>query len=176
MSIQKLKAHLANKSEKELTREIIDLYQQFSVVKDFYNLQLSAHEAYDIIAKHKMIIQNEFLPKRGFGDARLSVARKSVMDFKKLVGVHENLVDLALYYVEIGVQYTNAYGDIDEPFYNSMESMFTQAMKWMKQLDIAYQFQPRAAKICHDTEGIGWGFYDELCETYSNYFDEIDFR
>ncbi len=40
MSIQKLKAYLANKSEKELTREITDLYQQFSGVKDFYNLQM----------------------------------------------------------------------------------------------------------------------------------------
>ena len=96
MSIQKLKAYLANKSEKELTREITDLYQQFSGVKDFYNLQMSAEGANDILAKHKTIIKDQFLPKRGFGDARLSVARKSVMDFKKLVGVHENLVDLAL--------------------------------------------------------------------------------
>ena len=112
MSIQKLKAYLANKSEKELTREITDLYQQFSGVKDFYNLQMSAEGANDILAKHKTIIKDQFLPKRGFGDARLSVARKSVMDFKKSVGVHENLVDLALYYVEVGVQYTNTYGSL----------------------------------------------------------------
>ncbi len=174
MSIQKLKAYLANKSEKELTREIIDLYQQFSGVKDFYNLRMSAEDANDIVAKHKTIIKDEFLPKRGFGDARLSVARKSVMDFKKLVGVHESLVDLALYYVEVGVQYTNTYGDINEPFYNSMESMFAQALKWMKQLNVAHQFQQRAAKICQDTDGMGWGFHDGLCETYADYFDEID--
>jgi len=94
------------------------------------------------------------------------------MDYKKLVGISETLVDLAFYYVEIGVQYTNTYGDIDEPFYNSMESMFAQAMKWMKQLNVESQFQQRAAKICHDTDGIGWGFHDGLCETYSDYFGD----
>mgnify|MGYP003393134319 CR=1 FL=1 len=36
MSVQKLKAHLAAKSENELIKEITILYQQFSVVKDFY--------------------------------------------------------------------------------------------------------------------------------------------
>ena len=171
MTIQKLKAHLANKSQKELAREIVDLYQQFSVVKDFYMLQMSEDGANDILAKHRMIIKDEFLPRRSFGNARLSVARKAVMDFKKLSGINTHLIDLALYYVEVGVQYTNTYGDINEPFYNSMESMFTQAMKWMKQLKISDQFQQRAEQICEDTDGIGWGFHDRLCEIYSDYFD-----
>ena len=29
-----------------------------------------------------------------------------------------------LYYVECGVEFTNLYGDIDERFYSSLESMF----------------------------------------------------
>ncbi len=36
MSIKALKAHLVTKSEKELLQEIVKLYQQFSVVRDFY--------------------------------------------------------------------------------------------------------------------------------------------
>ena len=172
MSIKALKAHLATKPEKQLLQEIVKLYQQFSVVRDFYDLQISTEGANEVLTKHKLIIKDEFLPKRGFGDGRLAVARKSVMDYKKLVGISETLVDLAFYYVEIGVQYTNTYGDIDEPFYNSMESMFAQAMKWMKQLNVESQFQQRAAKICHDTDNIGWGFHDGLCEIYSDYFDD----
>ena len=42
----------------------------------------------------------------------------------------------------------------------------------MKQLNVESQFQQRAAKICHDTDGIGWGFDDGLCEIYSDYFDD----
>lgn len=172
MSIKALKAHLVTKPEKQLLQEIVKLYQQFSVVRDFYDSQISTEGANDVLSKYKKIIRDEFLPKHGFGDARLSVARKAVMDFKKLNGLNIHLVDLAIYYVETGIKFTNMYGDINEPFYNSMESMFAQSMKWMKQLNVESQFQQRAAKICHDTDGIGWGFDDGLCEIYSDYFDD----
>jgi hypothetical protein len=36
------------------------------------------------LEKYKAIIKKEFFPARGFGEARLSVARKAVMDYKKL--------------------------------------------------------------------------------------------
>jgi hypothetical protein len=52
------------------------------------------------------------------------------MDFKKLNGLNEYLIDLAFFYVEIGIEFSNTYGGIDEAFYG-MESMF--AMKWMQQ-------------------------------------------
>ena len=34
-------------------------------------------------------------------------------------------------YVENGVKFTNAFGDIDEPFYYSMESMFEKALEYI---------------------------------------------
>jgi hypothetical protein len=55
---------------------------------------------------------------------RGSVARKAVSDYKKVSASKFGLADVMLYYVEMGVQFTNAYGDIDEAFYNSMESMY----------------------------------------------------
>ena len=45
MSIKALKAHLVTKSEKELLQEIVKLYQQLSVVRDFYDSQISAEGA-----------------------------------------------------------------------------------------------------------------------------------
>jgi len=171
MGIRDLKSFLSSKTEKELIEEISGLYRHFKNVRDFYDVQLSQDHAVDLLKQHKKILKDEFLPQRGFGDARLSVARKTVMDYKKIVGLNENLADLALYYVEIGVQYTNTYGDIDEPFYNSMETMFEQALKWMKQLNLLASFQSRAEKICAETENIGWGFHDMLGQIYSDYFD-----
>jgi hypothetical protein len=60
MSVQKLKAHLAAKSENELIKEITILYQQFSVVKDFYTVQMSADGEREVFTKHKKIIQEQF--------------------------------------------------------------------------------------------------------------------
>ena len=74
MSVQKLKAHLAAKSENELIKEITILYQQFSVVKDFYTVQMSADGEREVFTKHKKIIQEQFFPQRGLGKKlRLSV-------------------------------------------------------------------------------------------------------
>ncbi|MGL5158041.1 MAG: DUF6155 family protein, partial [Acinetobacter junii] len=67
MSIKALKAHLVTKPEKQLLQEIVKLYQQFSVVRDFYDSQISAEGANDVLSKYKKIIQDEFLPKHGFG-------------------------------------------------------------------------------------------------------------
>ena len=176
MSVQKLKAHLAAKSENELIKEITMLYQQFSVVKDFYTVQMSADGEREVFTKHKKIIQEQFFPQRGLGKKlRLSVARKAVMDFKKLNGLNEYLIDLAFFYVEIGIEFSNTYGGIDEAFYSSMESMFEQAMKWMQQCHLNQDFQERAHQICKDTRHIGWGFHEILCDIYDTYFDGRNF-
>ena len=56
MSIKALKAHLVTKPEKELLQEIVKLYQQFSVVRDFYDSQISAEGANDVLSKYKKIL------------------------------------------------------------------------------------------------------------------------
>ncbi|MGH4140088.1 hypothetical protein [Clostridium sp.] len=34
------------------------------------------------------------------------------------------VLNLILYYVEMGIEFTNTYGDINESFYNSVEGMY----------------------------------------------------
>lgn len=74
------------------------------------------------------------------------------------------------YYVEQGVKYTLEYGDIDEPFYNSMESMYYNALELIKKDCLFDQFSSRCQKIVSDTLGIGWGFHDALEDLYKVYF------
>jgi len=176
MSVSKLKTLLADKSQKELISEIAELYKKLNSVKDFYDVQLNDLEGEVVLQKYKNVIQNEFFPTRGYGDARLSVAKKSVMDFKKLFGLTEGLVELAIFYVEIGVKYTVSYGDINEAFYNSMERMYLKALEWMKELNILDHFKDRAEAICMHTNGIGWGFHDYLCQTFDDFFDDEALR
>ena len=78
---------------------------------------------------------------------------------------------MMLFYVEQGVKFTNEYGDIEEAFYNSMESMFDKAVKLMGQNDLKDLFQKRCQKVVDDTSGIGWGFHDTLSEIYNDAFE-----
>jgi hypothetical protein len=76
-----------------------------------------------------------------------------------------------LFYVEQGVKFTNAYGDINEAFYNSMENMFDKAVELICKEDLKDSFDERCQKIVGDTCDIGWGFYDTLSEIYNDAFE-----
>lgn len=71
-----------------------------------------------------------------------------------------------IFYVETGVRYTEVYGDIDEAFYLSMESMYERAIKFVVLNNLADIFKDRLFAIVNTTVDMGWGFHDQLCEIY----------
>jgi hypothetical protein len=171
ISVRDLQVYLKQRPHDELVKDIVTLFKRFDVVKDYYQLQLDETSSKEIVDRYKAVIRREFFPERGFGRARLSVARKAITDCKKLVTAPQEIADLMLYYVEMGVEFTCTYGDIDEPFYNSMESMYERAAKWITQHKMQDQFAVRCQKILRDTSGMGWGFHDGLSAIYDVYFE-----
>lgn len=111
-SLTTLKQYLKNRFKEELIGDISELFQKFDMVKDYYQIQLSPQAEKQVSAKYKKIIENEFFPTRGIGKGRLSVARKAVIEYKKIAENPVEVADIMLFYVEQGVQYTNTYGDI----------------------------------------------------------------
>jgi hypothetical protein len=169
-TVRDLKVYLKQRTHNELVNDIVALFKQFEAVRDYYHLQFDETAAAQIVSRYKFIIKQEFFPKRGHGLARLPVARKAVTDCKKIVTSHQLIADLMLYYVEIGVEFTCTYGDIDASFYNSMESMYERAAKLISQHNLSEHFDARCQKIVRDAAGIGWGFHDELGAVYDKYF------
>ena len=165
ITISQLKKALSDKSEKELMEEVINLFKKSSQVKEYYTLALSAEGEEHVLEKYKEIINNEFFPKRGYGKARLSVAKKAISDFKKISGKPHLIVDIMLHYVDQGVNYTGQYGDINEPFYNSMEKMFEEALKLAEKNNLLPSFQKTCEEIINEACE-GWGFKDGLAGTY----------
>jgi hypothetical protein len=105
------------------------------------------------------------------GEARLSVARKVVSDFKKVATSNAQIADVMLYYVECGVRFTTAFGDIDAPFYASMSNMYQRALEFMAKHDLREQFKERGKKIVEQTRDMGWGFGDAVIESYNAIYD-----
>lgn len=169
-SITELKRYLKVRSQAELIEDIAELFKKIPAVKDYYQLKLDPQSEDQVIEKYQKVIQDEFFPARGFGKARLSVARKAVNDYKKIATSTTSIADLMLFYVEQGVKFTREYGDIDEPFYNSMESMYGKALEWITKYDLQDVFQPRCQRVVTDTSGIGWGFHDALGDMYYEAF------
>ncbi|NJL52744.1 MAG: hypothetical protein HC930_12000 [Hydrococcus sp. SU_1_0] len=165
-----LKKHLKARSQAELISDIAELYKRFQPVKDYYQIQLDPQDETQVAAKYKKIIEDEFFPTRGFGRAKLSVAKKAITEYKKVIKTVASLIDIMLFYVEQGVRFTDAYGDIDEPFYISMETMYEKAVKEIIKHRLKDTFQKRCYKIVLDTSEMGWGFHDTLSEIYEDAF------
>ena len=124
---------------KALEAEIKKLYSKFSNVQQYYNMELS-QDTTAILNEYKEKIRQEYFPKRGYGKARNGVSRKVVTDFKKISIFKSDLIELILFRVEMMIEFTKAYGDIDEPFYNSLESSFEEACKIVKSEKLELDF------------------------------------
>jgi hypothetical protein len=81
-----------------------------------------------------------------------------------------HLADLMFFYVESGTRFTVEYGDMDESFYISMESMYLTSLKFITKEDLLSEFEARARKIVDDAADVGWGFPDTLGDYYHQYF------
>jgi hypothetical protein len=174
VKITELKKHLKDSSQDQLIKDIVDLYRKNDFVKDYYTTKYNADNGLAVLIKYKEIVVNEFFPVNGDGKGRLSVAKKAMAEFKKISKDKQANAELMIFYVETGVQYTNCYGDINESFYLSMEGVYKRALDFIFKSSLEDEFKDRCQKIVDDTENIGWGFNDELCDVYCAYFDDDD--
>jgi hypothetical protein len=172
LTTRELRKYLETKSHTDLVGDIVLFFSQFDGLKEYYSAHLGHGYSEELLEKYKTIIRKEFFPTRGFGSARLSIARKAITDYKKVSQNLLGLVDLMLYYVEMGVRFTNEYGDINEAFYTSMENVYDGALKLITVNDLQEHFQTRCLKMVTETRNIGWGFHDTLNDMYHTTFDD----
>ncbi|PMC35752.1 hypothetical protein CJ195_18415 [Bacillus sp. UMB0899] len=176
LKVAELKKSLKQLEHKELVQLISDLYKMNSDVKDYLSIQFGGGEiVQELYKKAKMKIQDEFFPQRGMPKLRLTEAKKAITDFKKMAGDSDQVIDLMLFYVEMGTEYTNAYGGIDDRFYTSMLSMYDKvAVACDKDEQLYLKLKDRLYSCVSMADGIGWGFHDTLCEIYYSIGWETD--
>jgi hypothetical protein len=101
------------------------------------------------------------------------------MEYKKITSNSENILELMLYFVECGTDYTNNFGDIDMAFYNSLVRVFDNfASEIYKQPDekMYLLFKDRLESLSYEVGGIGWGYcdyiQDEIHHMHYEYMEE----
>jgi hypothetical protein len=127
IKVTELKKQLKQFEQKELIDLIIELFKTNKEVQSFLSSKFLGDEAIEVLFNQaRKKIQNEFFPDRGDGKLRLAEAKKEITTFKKVTNDEKRTLDLMLFYVEQGVEFTSSYGDISEGFYTSMIKMFDQ--------------------------------------------------
>lgn len=170
LSITELKDILKQQAKEELINLLAECYKSNDIIKEFISAKYAGADAIkQIFEVYKIKIQNVFSPDRLSGRLMLSEAKKAISDFKKLCNDEKFILDLMLYYVEMGVEFTNTYGDLYEEFYSSVEKMYwsvIEAINKHKDPRMFSVFSKRLKAVIDDTGGIGWGFHDNLNHMY----------
>jgi len=140
-----------------------DLYEVAAENRDFIHARCQTSEGSgEALEKYREKIVEQFFPPRGDGKLKLGEARKAIRDYRKATGNIPGTAELLMTYVENGTQFTQEYGDIDERFYNSVESVLEELAVLLsgKAREIYPQFRERLARVEQMADGIGWGFHD----------------
>ena len=168
IKVADLKKQLREYEQKELINLIVELFKANKEVQHILSSKFMGDAAVEFLySQARKKIENEFFPDRGDGKLRLAEAKKAISTFKKTTNDEKRTVDLMLYYVEQGVDFTNAYGDISESFYGSMVKMFGQVcMECDRNKELYEEFSGRLMRVVEATEGIGWGFHEGLLDSY----------
>ena len=164
-----IKTELSKLEKSALIEIISDLYKKNKSVQEYLNFYIKPDED-GLFEKYRAKVYEAFYPKRGFG-YNLKQGKQSITDFKKLGPSVESLADLMLFYVETGVKFTGDFGDMDEAFYNSMESTYANALKIIYKVRLLDVFKKRSIQILNDTQDMGWGFHDSLSEIFYQFYE-----
>ncbi len=167
------KKELAKKKKDDLIKEISSLCQKFPQVKEYYKAQYG--DTSDILKRYIDIIEKEFVDgkTRGMPKARISVAKKAVKDFRKLISDADLVADVMLTFVERVSNFNDEFGVREEDYYTEPEDMFEEALQWIKKNELTDKFQERAYDI-FDNATDAYGHYDSLKERYEEVYGDIE--
>lgn len=151
-----------------------DLYDSAAANRDFIQARCVPGEA--VLESYRSKIIQQFFPARGEGKLKLGEARKAIRDYRKATGNIPGTAELLMTYVENGAEFTNLYGDIDERFYSSVESVLDELAVLLHSdaREIYPRFSERLGKVEKMTNGIGWGFHDFIADVVGQLENELN--
>lgn len=162
---QNVRRLLSDWSKPALIALVKELYEVSPDSRDFLQARFQT-EADDgaALEKHRRKIVDQFYPARGDGKLKLAEARKAIRDYQKATGNLAGGIDLMLTYVENGTESTREFGDINESFYNSLESVLNEMVGLLlRESPESYpRFRERIQWLATLADGIGWGYGDAV--------------
>jgi hypothetical protein len=177
-----IRKRLFQAKKEELIVLVNDLYQLSVENKRFLEARYSQglDQANLILEDYRKNLEILFFGKRWppSGLPKLREARKLIRDYQKATDDQIGAIDLMLSYVENGTAFTNQLGDIDDPFYNSLESVLNEFRDTLlKMPDPAWtqaMFADRLEKLKKAASKVGWGYGDEVADLLEELDDSLE--
>jgi hypothetical protein len=170
-----VKTALAGHDKAALVGLIADLYDYSEQNRSFLHARFSLGA--DPLKPYKKIIDDALCPDvMKNKPIRIAKGKQAIADYSKAIGDPKEKLELMLFFVESGTQFTLEFGDIDENFYVSLERMYKKAIDLLLTFDeeVIDAYYSRFEKLVTSTENIGWGYHDSLADIFYEAFPEED--
>jgi len=167
---------LAAAEKPALIALIKELHDAAALNRDLLQIRcLAGENDGEVLEKYRAKIVEQFFPARGYGKLKLAEARKAIREYRKATGSLPGTAELLMCYVESGTRFTREYGDIDERFYNSIESALNELATLLrgKARDLYPLFADRLADVESMSDCVGWGFHDYISQVVGELEDEL---
>jgi hypothetical protein len=160
----RVKAALSDFDQKTLIRLIKDLFDASPDNRAFLAARFIREEYVDwALEEYRRRIVEQFYPKRGFGNPKMSVCRRAISDYRKARGDLDGLADLMLTIVEVGTQFARDFGVDDGAYFDSLGSMFESIIELLSTGQGMYVYghlQHRVERLAQVADGMGYGHSD----------------
>ncbi len=168
-----LKKHLQSMSKEHAIEFILEVYKNNKPSKEYIDYVLNPNEK-EMLEKYRQIIIDEFYPdKNTFNPkTRFSACKRAISEFRSLKPAPELLADLMLTLPETACKFTYEYGDMWEQFYDSAETNFNIALKYIEKNGLLDSFKQRIRKCVEYASPCGYGFCDAIESLYYEYYQD----
>jgi len=163
----------------ELREVIVELCKLNPKNRQFLQLHIQSSSKADVESitdEAKEKVYSHLYGRSMFPKINLKGARQVIQEYSKVLKDYPGqIAELQLYYVETGTDITNEFGDMDERFYSSMESMFARFCKHINKHPVHFKaFRDRLINLEAASAGIGWGYSDSLGDMIYDLVESFD--
>jgi hypothetical protein len=160
---------LASLSQEALIDELMRMYDDFAPVREYLSMRVSPDDT-AVREKYKRIVAKEF-SSSSYRAPRISVARKAVLDYRKVAVSVEGTADVMLYYVERVVAFVDDVGG-DESLFSSAWSMYQDAVDHIVKNRLEERFRERSRRLAR--RDVGYGFSERVMDLHTAWFEDGD--
>lgn len=172
-----VKARLADLDRAGLIGLIQDLYAASRDNQAFLNARFGLGD--DVLKTYKATIDRWLWPDVFKNqDTSVAKAKKAIADYKKAIGQPEGLVELAVFFCERAVGFSNDVGLQDEAYFDALVRMFGQALKDADALreDRRGALVARLSVVRHLGHNLGYGVGDDMDDLLARYVGDARSR
>jgi len=156
MSKRELRKYLKELTKEQLENQIVDLYDRFKNLKEYYDFAFNPREN-ELIEQCRFQISKEYYPV-GSRKAKMrrSVAQKWI---KKLILLDADvslLADVMFFNIEIAQTFSGEHIIRQQSFFTSIYKSFDESLRFVSEKGILSEFRGRIEKIAGDAWDQQW--------------------